>query len=283
MNFKKTAAAYKLQPYTGTITIGKKSYNFKNNSDVFKMLYDDKNVKEIKYGGRTFKTTSDASFEFTEVVFQGVFSRREGNVTYYWINIYDIYALNEGSIADVKPLVYEYESTDGDLPHFEELVSVHEALDASNYVTDYVILDDKIVPKSESLIESTGKVRTVSVTKVSCNVNDEFYNVIGSTKDPLPGEETSWVATWEAEYQAATGCEANGSSQHAVRKDLVGGHVTFNSSPASWLVPPGGQCYLTPICRSHNADRNNTNPAKTPMKSVHTQEFLHLVKYFYKV
>jgi hypothetical protein len=100
----------------------------------------------------------------------------------------------------------------------------------------------------------------------------EFVNVIGSTYDPIPLLQTSWIGLMKYIYKSNNlpidgvldrCCAENGyyvNDGHKFFNDctgdtanpnVVGGHVLF-CRPEENIAYPNTTVYLIPICRSHN-------------------------------
>lgn len=115
-------------------------------------------------------------------------------------------------------------------------------------------------------VDSTGYGKT------TLNVNADFANVIGSTKDPKLTK--TWVGLWELVYGNAPYCASQGYPNTVVCGGVtVGGHTILGMT-AQKMATGSNSVMIIPICHTHNMKN------KTYMQAIHTQKAVSLKGYF---
>ncbi|KAK4935839.1 hypothetical protein LTR66_015409 [Elasticomyces elasticus] len=82
--------------------------------------------------------------------------------------------------------------------------------------------------------------------------NSPFSNVNGSTSDPKPNRETSWMNVWRAVWGADPAqCSSYHFNGYNCNGNLIGGHIIAGMVRQS-VTRGSNDVYIIPICNSHN-------------------------------
>lgn len=134
--------------------------------------------------------------------------------------------------------------------------------------------------KTEELRRMIVPVQSVYGGWVDVNPETDFVNVVGSSSDPIPLLENSWIALLRNIYAHigynydGTCCAGNriftlraGSAfdnlvELNCHGNIVGGHVLINQKQ-NVIAYPNSTVYLLPICNCHNIYRVGNGSAGT--------------------